>query len=152
MKCQRVLSELIGLFHSCFLILIKLRRQLCFRILGYGKTRNGRRESEHVESSLLWKQALKVYRVFFFFPQQRDHLLKSSPSAPLYTYQFQFYNTPCCASLGRKLAHLAESCMNNSFKCHADSQKPELLLWRKCLIGFFQTIQNIVLSSMSPIS
>lgn len=35
--------------------------------------------------------------------------------------------------------------MNNSFKCHADSQKVEILLWRKCLIRFFQTTQNIAL-------
>lgn len=67
--------------------------------------------------------------------------MKSFPSV-LSTSQFELYNTPHCASLGRKLAHLAELCMNNSFKCHADSQKVGIFLWRQHLIGFSQTTQN----------
>lgn len=35
--------------------------------------------------------------------------------------------------------------MNNSFKCHADSQKVGIFLWRECLIRFFQTTQNTAL-------
>lgn len=71
--------------------------------------------------------------------------MKYFPSV-LSTFQFGLYNTPHCASLGRKRAHLAELCMNNSFKCHADSQKVGIFLWRQHLIGFSQTTQNISLS------
>lgn len=35
--------------------------------------------------------------------------------------------------------------MNNSFKCHADSRKVGIFLWRKCLIRVFQTTQNMAL-------
>lgn len=98
-------------------------------------------EVGHLEGSLLWRNKFKGLKLWVF---QQRWSLKSFPSV-LSTFQFQFYNTPHCANLGRKLAHLAEPCMNNSFKCHADSQKVGIFLWRKCLIRFFRTTQNIAL-------